>query len=52
VPASVPGLDAEEFRVGDRTDDAERALRALRAERRAYLAEFPDLRASIREAVY
>jgi phosphoenolpyruvate carboxykinase (ATP) len=52
VPVDVPGLDAAEFRVGDRIEDAETALTDLREERRAYLAEFADLDDAIRDAVY
>jgi phosphoenolpyruvate carboxykinase (ATP) len=52
VPATVPGLDVEAFDVGDNLDDADRRLRELRAERRAYLAEFDELDGTIRDAVY
>jgi phosphoenolpyruvate carboxykinase (ATP) len=52
VPADVPELDAAEFRVGDRVEDAESAVAALREERREYLAAFEDLDPEIRDAVY
>jgi phosphoenolpyruvate carboxykinase (ATP) len=52
VPASVPGLDIDAYDVATVVDDHERALADMRAERRAYLASFPELRAEIAEAVY
>jgi phosphoenolpyruvate carboxykinase (ATP) len=52
VPSYVPGMDANEFRVGDRTDNADDALAALRTERRVYLQQFEDLDAAIVDAVY
>jgi phosphoenolpyruvate carboxykinase (ATP) len=52
VPASVPGMDVEAFRVPDHVEDYERKAADLRAERRAYLAEFEELRDEIEDAVY
>jgi phosphoenolpyruvate carboxykinase (ATP) len=52
IPRSVPGMDIDAFAVPDHVDDYERKLRELRVERRAYLSEFEDLDAAIRDAVY
>jgi phosphoenolpyruvate carboxykinase (ATP) len=52
VPAAVPGLDIGDYDVADAVDDHERTLADLRAERRAYLDGFPELRQKIRSAVY
>ena len=52
VPAHVPGMDVDEFTVGERTVDASAALVNLREERRAYLAQFDDLDDDIVNAVY
>ncbi|MFB6171499.1 MAG: phosphoenolpyruvate carboxykinase (ATP) [Haloarculaceae archaeon] len=52
VPSSVPGLDVAAFDVADRVADHERRLRDLRAERRAYLADFETLDDDIVAAVY
>jgi phosphoenolpyruvate carboxykinase (ATP) len=52
VPASVPGLDVAAFAVADNLDDYDRTLRDLRADRRAYLADFDDLDEAVQDAVY
>jgi phosphoenolpyruvate carboxykinase (ATP) len=52
VPSYVPGLDAGAFAVADHVADHERKLRALREERRRYLAGFEDLDDDIEDAVY
>ncbi|AEH37854.1 phosphoenolpyruvate carboxykinase (ATP) [Halopiger xanaduensis] len=52
IPDSVPGLDVEEYYVPDHVDDYEDAAADLRAERRAYLEQFEDLREEITDAVY
>lgn len=52
VPASVPGLDADEFDVAANLPDAEDRVAALRDERRAYLAQFEALDERIESAVY
>lgn len=52
VPSSVPGLDVSAFSVPDRVEAYERQAADLRAERRAYLAEFDDLDDDIADAVY
>ncbi|GAB3663768.1 phosphoenolpyruvate carboxykinase (ATP) [Halopiger thermotolerans] len=52
IPDSVPGLDVEEYYVPDHVDDYEDAAADLRAERRAYLEQFDDLREEIKDAVY
>jgi phosphoenolpyruvate carboxykinase (ATP) len=52
VPAWVPGLEIDEYDVSTVVDDHERKLADMRAERRAYLASFTDLRDEIVDAVY
>ena len=52
VPASVPGMDIDAFRVAEHVETPERRLRELRAERRAYLAAFAELDDEIADAVY
>ena len=52
VPASVPGMDIDAFRVTEHVEAPERRLRELRAERRAYLAAFAELDDEIADAVY
>ena len=52
VPAHVPGMPIEEFRLPDHCEDYERQLAELREERREYLSEFQTLREGIRAAVY
>ena len=52
VPSHVPGMDVGAFAVADNVADHERVLRALRDERRAYLAGFEDLDGAIADAVY
>ncbi len=52
LPASVPGLDVDDYYVPDHVDEFDRKQRDLRAERRAYLATFDDLREEIETAVY
>ena len=52
IPASVPGMDVEEFYPPDYLDDYESALGKLRAERARYLDAFEDLREEIERAVY
>ncbi|WP_336023649.1 phosphoenolpyruvate carboxykinase (ATP) [Halobellus salinisoli] len=43
VPATIPGVDIDEFAVEDHVDDFGDAHGDLRAERRAYLSQFDDL---------
>jgi len=52
VPASVPGLDIDAYRVPEIVDDYERQVADLRADRRAYLEAFDDLDRDIVDAVY
>jgi phosphoenolpyruvate carboxykinase (ATP) len=52
VPASVPGLNADEFDVAANLPNAEERVKALRDERHAYLAQFEDLDDRIESAVY
>jgi len=52
VPEHVPGMEIGAFAVADRVEDYERKLRALREERRRYLAGFEDLDDAIEGAVY
>ncbi len=52
IPESVSGLDIEEYYVPDHVDDYDDALSELRADRRAYLEEFDELREEIIDAVY
>ncbi|MDJ1433428.1 phosphoenolpyruvate carboxykinase (ATP) [Halostagnicola sp. A-GB9-2] len=52
IPESVPGLDIEEYYVPDHVDEYDEALSNLRADRRAYLEEFDELREEIVDAVY
>ena len=52
VPASVPGMDIDAFRVAEHVETPERRLRELRAERRAYLAAFAELDDETAGAVY
>lgn len=52
IPASVPGMEIEEFYPPDYLDDYESALGKLRTERAQYLAAFEDLREEIEQAVY
>ncbi|TKR25774.1 phosphoenolpyruvate carboxykinase (ATP) [Natronomonas salsuginis] len=52
IPASVPGMDIEQFAVSDHVEDCEEKLADLRAERRAYLAAFEELDNEIEAAVY
>lgn len=52
VPGEVPGMDIEEFAVGDNVDDLDEKLAQLRAERRAHLSTFDDLDDDIQDAVY
>ncbi len=52
LPAAVPGLDVDDYYVPDHVEAFDRKQRELRAERRAYLAEFDDLREEIKTAVY
>ncbi|MFC4544673.1 phosphoenolpyruvate carboxykinase (ATP) [Halosolutus amylolyticus] len=52
IPETVPGLDIDEYYVPDHVDDYDEAVADLRAERRAYLEAFDDLREEIRDAVY
>ncbi|WP_049985985.1 phosphoenolpyruvate carboxykinase (ATP) [Halobellus rufus] len=52
VPASVPGIDIEEFAVADHVADFGAAREELRAERRAYLSQFDDLDDEIVDAAY
>ncbi|MFB6354170.1 MAG: phosphoenolpyruvate carboxykinase (ATP) [Halobacteriales archaeon] len=49
VPADVPGLDLDRFYPPDRVADYADRLGELRAERRRYLAQFDDLRPTVRE---
>lgn len=52
VPASVPGLPMDEYRVPAVVDDYEQKSWELRVERRSYLAAFDELDPEIVEAVY
>jgi len=52
VPATVPDLDMDSYRVPQIVDDYERQAADLRADRRAYLAAFDDLDREIVDAVY
>ncbi|KMT45850.1 phosphoenolpyruvate carboxykinase [Halostagnicola sp. A56] len=52
IPESVPGLAIEEYYVPDHVDDYDDALSSLRADRRAYLEAFGELRDEIVDAVY
>jgi len=52
VPAEVPGLNVEDFDIAENLPDHEERLAELRAEREAYLDQFPKLDDSIRSAVY
>ncbi|ARS91183.1 phosphoenolpyruvate carboxykinase (ATP) [Natrarchaeobaculum aegyptiacum] len=52
VPASVPGLDVEQFRVPDHVEDYDEAASALREERLEYLESFDDLDDDVVGATY
>jgi phosphoenolpyruvate carboxykinase (ATP) len=52
IPETVPDLAVDELYPPDRVPDFDAELADLRAERRAYLAEFETLADGIREAVY
>jgi phosphoenolpyruvate carboxykinase (ATP) len=52
VPAAVPGLEMDAYRVPEIVDDYERKAQELRTERRSYLAAFERLDREIVEAVY
>ncbi|WP_424000957.1 phosphoenolpyruvate carboxykinase (ATP) [Haloarcula salina] len=52
VPASVSGLDIDEFAVSENLDDYETTLAALRDERESYLDQFDDLDDDIVDALY
>ncbi|WP_312907716.1 phosphoenolpyruvate carboxykinase (ATP) [Natronosalvus caseinilyticus] len=52
VPANVPGMDVEAFRVADYVDDYDGELETLREERREYLESFERLDQEIVDAVY
>lgn len=52
VPAAVPGMSIEEYRVAERTDDPDAALSTLQDERKAYLEQFEDLDDAIVNAAY
>jgi phosphoenolpyruvate carboxykinase (ATP) len=52
VPNDVPDLNVDAFYVPDHVEDYGDAAAALRAERRAYLAEFERLSDEIESAVY
>jgi phosphoenolpyruvate carboxykinase (ATP) len=52
VPESVPGVDVDGLYPPEHFEDYERALAELRAERRAYLAQFETLAEEIKDAVY
>ncbi|MFD1585878.1 phosphoenolpyruvate carboxykinase (ATP) [Halorientalis brevis] len=52
VPSEVPDMDVEDFDVASNLPNHEERLAALREERREYLAQFEDLAAEIRDAVY
>jgi phosphoenolpyruvate carboxykinase (ATP) len=52
IARSVPDLDIGAFAVPDHVDNYEQKLTELRAERREYLASFPELDGSIADAVY
>jgi phosphoenolpyruvate carboxykinase (ATP) len=52
LPAAIPDLDVEAFYPPAHYEDIERELAELRAERRAHLEQFDNLRAEIVDAVY
>jgi phosphoenolpyruvate carboxykinase (ATP) len=52
VPAAVPGLDMESYRVPEIVNDYAQQAAELRVDRRAYLEEFDDLDPDIVDAVY
>ena len=52
VPEHVPGLAVEDLYPPDHYEDFTAELADLRAERRAYLAQFDTLAEEVREAVY
>ena len=52
VPEAVPGLEIGDYYVPDHVDEYDAAVADLRAERRAYLESFPELRDEIVDAVY
>jgi len=52
LPTDVPGFAVDAFYPPDHYEEFESELAALRAERRAYLAQFETLAEDIKEAVY
>jgi len=52
LPTELPGFELDAFYPPDHYDDFETELTDLRAERRAYLAQFDNLDRTIRGAVY
>jgi phosphoenolpyruvate carboxykinase (ATP) len=52
IPESVPGIPIEEYAIQEYVDDYDAALADLRRERRAYLAQFDELREEILASVY
>ena len=52
VPEAVPGVPVEELYPPDHYEEFTAELADLRAERRAYLAQFETLAEEVREAVY
>ncbi|SDK26074.1 phosphoenolpyruvate carboxykinase (ATP) [Natronorubrum texcoconense] len=52
IPDSVPGLEIEDYYVPDHVEDYDEAVADLRADRRAYLEQFDELREEIKDAVY
>ncbi|WP_255170848.1 phosphoenolpyruvate carboxykinase (ATP) [Natrononativus amylolyticus] len=52
IPASVPGIDIDQYAVPDHVDDYDNAAATLRRERREYLESFDRLDPEIRDAVY
>jgi phosphoenolpyruvate carboxykinase (ATP) len=52
IPESVPDMDVDAFDVAANLPDHEERLADLRAERRAFLAQFEDLDEDIEDAIY
>jgi len=52
VPSHVPGVDVDAYCVPDHVEDYEAAAAELRADRREYLASFPELDEDVVDAVY
>jgi len=52
IPSHVPGIDIDAFHVPDHVEDYAGRAAALRAEREAHLAQYPELDDAILDAVY